>query len=308
MSKADIWMPFYVADYLADTMHLSAAEHGGYLMLILHYWRTGPIPNDPERLANISRLGNAWGNASSTLLAFFEQEDGMLIHRRVEREKQEALSNKCRNEARARAGAAKRWANHYPSNASSNASSNATNVLDSCSSPSPSPSPSVDNKTIVQPEKDELLDEFEKSWKAYPSRPGSSKADSLKAWKKRVKDGADPKVILAGVIRYATYCKASGTDPQYIKQPATFFGPGEHYLSDWTVQQRSPPKLSPSDESKLSAARTIFGTAIEGNHHATGRTIDVTPKASGSVGSEDISGDAGKLRLPVPEPVEDGPA
>lgn len=134
MARADIWMPFYVADYLADTMHLSAAEHGAYLMLILHYWRNGPIPNDPERLANISRLGNAWSNASSTLLAFFEQRDGMLIHHRIDQEKADAEGNKERNKARAQAAAAKRWAG----NASSNAHSNAEAVLDECPSPSPS--------------------------------------------------------------------------------------------------------------------------------------------------------------------------
>ena len=89
MAKADIWMPFYVADYLADTMHLSPAEHGGYLMLILHYWKSGPIQNDDGRLAIISRMGDAWSNASSTIKAFFEHQDGMLVHGRIDKEKSE---------------------------------------------------------------------------------------------------------------------------------------------------------------------------------------------------------------------------
>ena len=51
------YMQLYIADYLADTMHLSAEEHGAYLLLMFNYWQTGkPIPKN--RLAKISRLTN----------------------------------------------------------------------------------------------------------------------------------------------------------------------------------------------------------------------------------------------------------
>lgn len=87
---------------------------------------------------------------------------------------------------------------------------------------------------------------FEESWSCYPKRPGASKQGSLKAWKARVKAGVDPQVMVQGVKRYADYCKASGIDPQFIKQPATFFGPDEHYLADWTpLASQSQPKDLP---------------------------------------------------------------
>lgn len=102
------------------------------------------------------------------------------------------------------------------------------------------------NPAPEKPAPGDVPEDFMVAWKAYPSRPGSSRADSLKAWRARINAGADPKAIIAGVMRYAAFCKDTGTAPQYIKQPATFFGPGEHYLSDWTVPpaQGSPPSAT----------------------------------------------------------------
>jgi hypothetical protein len=91
-------------------------------------------------------------------------------------------------------------------------------------------------------------EKFVEAYSLYPSRPGSSKASALKAWKARIASGADPDAMIAGVKRYAAFVRAAGTEPNFIKMPATFFGPDQHYMSDWTVpavDRRSVPRAGP---------------------------------------------------------------
>lgn len=101
--------------------------------------------------------------------------------------------------------------------------------------------------------------DFENVWTNYPKRPGASKQGSLKAWRARIKSGVDPSVMVEGVKRYAEYCKASGIEPQFIKQPATFFGPDEHYLADWTptTTQTTPKELPLGTDSQIEHAYRV---------------------------------------------------
>lgn len=86
MSADNAWMPLYVGDYLADTMHLSGAEHGAYLLLLMHAWRTGPLPDDNTRLAAIARTEpSSWRRMASSIRAFFDTTEDGLVQRRLER-------------------------------------------------------------------------------------------------------------------------------------------------------------------------------------------------------------------------------
>lgn len=65
-------MPLYVADYKADTAHLGALEHGVYLLLIMHYWQTGSLPDDDTQLARIASVSAAeWRRAKPVVEKFF---------------------------------------------------------------------------------------------------------------------------------------------------------------------------------------------------------------------------------------------
>jgi uncharacterized protein YdaU (DUF1376 family) len=50
------WMPLYVGDYLGDTGHLTTAQHGAYLLLMMHSWRKGDPPDDDRQLSKITKL------------------------------------------------------------------------------------------------------------------------------------------------------------------------------------------------------------------------------------------------------------
>jgi hypothetical protein len=84
-------------------------------------------------------------------------------------------------------------------------------------------------------------DAFSIAWARYPKRAGgNSKANALKAWNARVSAGVDPQAMLAGVQRYAEFCRVTGKlKTEYVKQASTFFGPAEHYLEDWTPPARA---------------------------------------------------------------------
>lgn len=68
------YMPLYIADYQADTGHLTAIEHGAYLLLIMCYWQKGaPLPLDDRKLARICKVsGQQWARIKPTILEFFE--------------------------------------------------------------------------------------------------------------------------------------------------------------------------------------------------------------------------------------------
>ena len=74
----------YMQLYLADTMHLSAEEHGAYLLLMFNYWQTGKrIPKN--RLAKIARLTNErWADVEPSLQEFFCDNGEEWVHLRIE--------------------------------------------------------------------------------------------------------------------------------------------------------------------------------------------------------------------------------
>lgn len=107
MSDAPQWMPFYVADYLADTGELSTLEHGAYMLLLLYHWQHRALPTDDARLARIARVtAGEWASMRDALAAHFMDD---WCHKRVLEElakADETISNRI---AAGKAGASARY-------------------------------------------------------------------------------------------------------------------------------------------------------------------------------------------------------
>lgn len=102
------YMQLYVADYLADTPHLTTEEHGAYLLLLFSYWQTGK-PLRVDRLSSAARLSNErWTDVKRTLKEFFREVDGVWIHLRVENDLAKVATKSGKNSEAGKASAAAR--------------------------------------------------------------------------------------------------------------------------------------------------------------------------------------------------------
>lgn len=164
------WMPLYVADYAADTGHLSTLEHGAYMLLIMHYWSKGGLPDASEKLARVARMPlNEWLQIEDTIAEFFD--DGWR-HGRIDAElaRAEDVSSK-------RKAAAERRYNTSPAIADANEPANACASEVLLETQSQSQSQEDTNVSSRRAREAELRHEFSDIfWPAYPNKVGKSKA------------------------------------------------------------------------------------------------------------------------------------
>ncbi len=179
-------MPLFTDAYLADTTHLGEAEHGRYLLMLMHMWRAPNqrFPNDDSWLARKFKQTVEWVTEKlRPLICEFCQCDGNWItQRRLIRE-----WNYVKKQSRRQSDAAKsRW--DKKKNLSHG---NTPNGI----APTPTPTPTLKEKKETRAS-DALFPRF---WERYPNKVGKPKA--------RVSfDGALKRTsfdeIMAGLDRY----------------------------------------------------------------------------------------------------------
>lgn len=101
------YMQLYVADYLADTYHLTTEEHGAYMLMLMNYWQTGKALRY-DRIPSVVRMDKKrFKEIENNLCDFFTIEDDLWVHERIEEDLKSVLnkSNKASESAK------KRWQN-----------------------------------------------------------------------------------------------------------------------------------------------------------------------------------------------------
>lgn len=94
--------------------------------------------------------------------------------------------------------------------------------------------------------KSEYTPEFEKLWSEKPQRQGANpKRKAFQAYRARLKENATPEEMLAGLQRYRKHLEEQQKmNTPYVMQMATFLGPDEHFLEQWTFND--PAKQQPA--------------------------------------------------------------
>lgn len=221
--SAPPYMKLYVADYLGDTHHLSAIEHGAYMLLLMGMWRAGG--SLPAADANLYRLARCtpdeWETVRAAILPFFKRSRGRLTHKRIASEmaKYETVSRH-RSEA-GKAGAAKK--------ARKDSEVDQANAVVLPTKPEPEPEPKIREANAslsiarTGPTATEIARGFVLFWTEYPKRVGKDAAAKSFANAMRRAGGSDPLETIMDGLRRAL---PGWDDPQYIPNPTTWLNQG----------------------------------------------------------------------------------
>ena len=250
MSRHDTWMPLYVADYLGDTGHLMGPEHGAYLLLLMHYWRTGPLPDDDALLARIARTEpKAWKGMAGMIRAFFTAQDGQLRHKRIEAERVKAgeITDKRAAAAAARWSKAPSKTDAKPMQMHSKSNANASGLHDECILPLQSHTQEQESslRSLSAREPTGFLE----WWAEYPRK--DAKGAARKAYAAALRR-TTPAVLLVALRAYSW-----NPDPRFIPHPSTWLNEGR-----WESAHETPELAitRPGQPDKLAYLAQYRGT------------------------------------------------
>lgn len=254
------WMPLHIDDYLSDTAHLSGAEHGAYLLLIMHYWQNGGLPENERLIARIARMDAAQWEESRDILAMLFGPNW--AHKRIDAElaKADDIIEKRRAAAEAKHSRRKTDAHavHVQSKKDAHASTRAgTPLTDNLSD------------TVVSEEKRasarRFSPGFDQFWSIYPNRVGKREAE--KAFLKAI-GRADIETILSGLRRYA-----AKTDDRPWCNPATWLNQDRWDDAPAAVVPQ-PRATAPPGRRQNAVEALVAHRSRERQHEPSGPIVD----------------------------------
>ena len=237
-------LPLWTDAYLADTTHLTIVEHGAYILLLMHAWRTPEcrLPADEKWIAR--KLGCSAESYRETVVPvleeFWKNDGNFWKQKRLTRERRYLEKKSAAQSARAKS----RWNNEKDvcqDDAATHQSGNAETMP-----PHPHPHPHPQDKKDPPLPRDNNLypararimappqslaharssregeGDFERWWKAYPHKVGKGSARKAYAKARKI---VDAETLIEGVARY----RAVKPSDRPWCNPATWLN-GERWL------------------------------------------------------------------------------
>ncbi len=233
MSAAPPVLPLHVGDYLTDTAYLTIEQSGAYLHILMYGWRSGRIPDNEVDLARLCRVTTRYWRAAiaPALMPFFAREGGLLISKRLEKERHIAVEKSEKQRKRI----ASRWS-AKPNGAikENNELPDTAVIPPTRATPLPLPC-TVQESTPLPPSKTGDA-EFALFWAAYPRRQDRGHAEKAWATARKTSSAA---IIIAGLRGYRF-----NADQKYIPLPATWLN-GRRWADEQLLPVEAPSAAQP---------------------------------------------------------------
>lgn len=233
------FIPLYVADYLADTSHLTTLEHGAYMLILMAVWRAGGnIPDDDKRLAAICKLTpDEWREISATIKEFFTVKSGKVSHKRIDKELV-AYNSKIEQKKTA---AEKRW---NKSKDMSHADASNAHMREPCGSHAGAMLTQNSELNTKKQTKKEIEDPvFNDCWKAFPHvKTRMSKSKALAEYSKLPPD--EQKALPQAIKSFSSGLRER--DREYVPAMERWLRDGKHrpFLPDAEGACRSENRVA----------------------------------------------------------------
>lgn len=174
-------MPVFVAEYIADTTHLSCEESGAYLHLLMALWlRGGSIPDSDGDFAKITKLSlKKWKAMRHRIEPFFSVADGVWTQNRLTKEINYVRGTSKKKSAAGVKGNKVRWSEKQ------GVSDRTSDPVAIAPTPTPTPTQKKEKKGADKPAPpfDDFWKKVSEVWKGLNS-PMGSKIEAEGVWKK----------------------------------------------------------------------------------------------------------------------------
>lgn len=255
-TRPENFMPLWIADYLADTMHLTARQHGEYLLLLMFSWKQDrPLPKADAALRAIARASeNEWAEDREVVLAFFSEGQDGYRQKRLEEERAEAVARFDAMKAKSALGHAAKARKRQGEVPDVLPEAVPRATPEACTTHNLHISKDIEDMSgSATP--DGYSPAFQSFWKSYPRTENMSKKAAFDAWNKQKKHLPPLESLLVCLAKYRSFIEAE-TKVQGRQYPVK-------HAQGWLNERRWETYLTQQETQNPQAARHLADWADE---------------------------------------------